>query len=387
MTDLLLRLFVRNHENSADAEVRTGVGTLAGLVGILCNLLLFAGKLTAGILSGALSIVADAVNNLSDAASSVITLLGFRMARRPADREHPFGHARIEYLAGLAVSMMILVIGTELGLSSVRKILNPTTLNLSFLSCGILVGSMAVKYWMGLFFRTLGKKISSLVLEATAQDCRNDALMTATVLGACLFSQIFHKNVDGWVGLGVAVFIFWSGIRVAGETISPLLGRRADPELVQRLSQLVLSHEQILGIHDLLVHDYGPGQCFASLHAELDAREDPLDCHDIIDEVECQALRELGIHLVIHYDPVEVNDEEWNRLHRLVDEAVKTIDSSFSVHDFRLIRSKEQTRVDFDLALPYSCTLTGEAIKLSVYEFLLARGEAYPLTIHFDRNL
>ena len=247
MTNLLQRLFLLMSPESPG--YRSAAGRLAGWVGICCNVLLFACKLAAGLLAGSLSILADAVNNLSDAASSVITLLGFHLSRRPPDKDHPYGHARIEYLSGLAVSVMILLIGLELGVSSVRKILNPSPVEFSLLSFGILLASIGVKYWMSRFFRTLGRQIDSTVLEATALDSRNDFLVTTGVLVGCLFTRYFHINVDGWVGLALAVFIFWSGIEVAGDTVSPLLGPRADPELVRQLTELVLSHEKILGIH------------------------------------------------------------------------------------------------------------------------------------------
>ena len=383
MTNFLQHFFLPMSPESPG--YRSAAGRLAGWVGIFCNVLLFACKLAAGLLSGSLSIVADAVNNLSDAASSVITLLGFHLSRRPPDKDHPYGHARIEYLSGLAVSVMILLIGLELGVSSVRKILSPTPVEFSLLSFGILLASIAVKYWMCRFFHTLGRQIDSTVLEATALDSRNDFLVTAAVLSGCLFTRYFRINIDGWVGLGLAVFIFWSGIGVAGDTVSPLLGPRADPELVQKLTELVLSQKKVLGIHDLLVHDYGPGQCFASLHAELSAQEDPLQCHDLIDRMECEALSRLQVHLVIHWDPVETDDAQRREMEQLLSSVISAMDPRFSFHDFRLVRGSGQPRLVFDLAIPYDCTATQEEISAALSQSLHEYGKDYPLTVRFDR--
>ena len=347
MTNLLLRLFVKNYRDTKNPKVRAAYGKLAGAVGIVCNLLLFAAKLAAGLLSGAVSIVADAVNNLSDASSSLITLLGFRLAERPADDEHPYGHARIEYLTGLAVSALILIIGFELGKSSFEKILHPEEIAFTWLTGAILLSSVAVKLWMYVFCEKLGRRIGS------AADSRNDVITTGAVLLGCLAWQLWGVRVDGYVGLLVALFIFWSGISIAKDTISPLLGEQASPELVSSISELVLRHEGILGIHDLMVHDYGPGQCFASVHAEMSAAEDPLYCHDIIDDIERDALHDLRVHLVIHYDPVVTDDEELNRLRGIVGELLRGIDPAIRTHDFRMVRGPSHTNLIFDMEIPF----------------------------------
>ena len=307
MTGLLLRLFVKDADNTENPAVHTSIGKMAGFTGICCNILLFLGKLLAGLLSGSVSILADAINNLSDAGSSLVTLLGFYLAQRPADKEHPYGHARYEYLSGLVVSALILVIGLELGKSSFEKVLHPQPILATPVVWGVLTVSLCLKLWMSHFFRTLGARIRSVTLTAASADSRNDVIATAGVLLGYIVSSLFGVNVDGIVGLGIAAFILWSGIGIARDTISPLLGAR-DPELVKKLSALVLSHEKVLGIHDLLVHDYGPGQCFASVHAELSAEENPLACHDIIDDIEQDAWERLNVHLVIHYDPVMTNE-------------------------------------------------------------------------------
>ena len=354
MTALLLKLFVKDYKNSADPAVRSSYGKLAGIVGIVCNLLLFAGKLTVGILAGAVSVTADAVNNLSDATSSLVTLLGFKLAERPADEEHPYGHARIEYLSGLAVAGLILVIGVELVKSSFDKILHPQSVELSVLTVAVLAGSILVKLWMSLFCGSLGKRIDSTALKATAADSRNDVISTAAVLLGLLLSRYFGWMIDGYIGMAVALFIIWSGCCIAKETIDPLLGKQADAQLSGQLSELILSHDLILGVHDLMVHDYGPGQRFASVHAEMNAAEDPMLCHDVIDDIERDAMRELKVHLVIHYDPVVTDDERLNSLRTRVAQIVKAYDESLSIHDFRMVQGPGHTNLIFDVALPFS---------------------------------
>ena len=387
MTKLLLRLFIKDYQNTEDPAVRGACGKLAGIVGIVCNLLLFAGKLLAGTLSGSVSITADAVNNLSDASSSLVTLLGFKMAERPADAEHPYGHARMEYLSGLLVAILILIIGVELGKSSIQKILHPEAVEFSVLTLCILVGSILMKLWMCLFCRKLGKRIQPTTLEATAADSRNDVITTAAVLLGCLAGHFFHWRIDGWVGALVAVFILASGWSIAKETISPLLGKQADPELVQRISRLVLSHEKILGIHDLMVHDYGPGQCFASVHAEMDMHEDPLMCHDILDDVERDAMRELRVHLVIHYDPIVTDDDELNHMRTLVQKELAAIDPRLSMHDFRMVRGPQHTNLIFDLAVPYSMSDKTAELKRRIDECVQFEDSKYYTVITFDHAI
>lgn len=310
MTELLLRLFVKNHREIENPAVRTAVGKLAGSIGIVCNSLLFFGKLAVGLLCGSVSILADAVNNLSDVSSSVVTLLGFRMAQQPADRDHPYGHARYEYLSGLIVSFLILLIGGGLVKTSVEKILHPVSVAFSALTFIVLAVSVGVKLWMCLSLRRLGRKIRSTALLATSTDSRNDVVATSVVLLSCLTEHFFSLNIDGYAGLAVALFILYSGFQLAKEAVSMLLGKRADDELLFKIGELVRSDEKFLGMHDLMVHDYGPGQCFASVHVEVSPTEDILTCHDHIDAIECRALEELHVHLVIHCDPVTPCSEE-----------------------------------------------------------------------------
>ncbi len=384
MTKLLLKRFVRGSQNPEDPEMRSQVGSLAGITGIVCNVLLFVGKLIIGWLTGAVSIMADAMNNLADAASSVVTLLGFRLAKRPADADHPYGHARYEYLSALVVSVLVLFIGVELAKTAIEKIVRPQMPAFSTATLIVLLCSIGLKLWMSRFYAKLGKYIHSGALQATAVDCCNDCIATTGVLVACLIGNFFDVNIDGWLGLLIALLILWSGIKIARETISPLLGKQADRELVAKLSELVLSHQQVLGIHDLLVHDYGPGQCYASVHAELNAETDPLYCHDIIDDIECDALRELNVKLVIHYDPVVLSDGEWSEMRGVVENIVKAIEPTLSVHDFRLVRGAKQTKLVFDLAVPYGLDCRHRDWKAEIDRGLAAMGKSYPTVIRFD---
>ncbi len=382
MTKLLLWLFLRGKDPAEPAQ-HSAVGRLAGTIGIFCNAALFAAKLAVGLLAGSVAIMADGWNNLSDAAASVVALLGFYLAQRPADQDHPYGHARYEYLSALTVAVLILLIGIELAQSAFSKILQPEAMVLSGWSVLVLLGSMTLKFWMMCWFRTTGKIIDSETLRATAVDCRNDVLATGAVLVGCLVGHYFDAQIDGWIGLAVALFIFYSGVTLAKETISPLLGKQADAALVERIGQVILSHDQVFGIHDLLVHDYGPGRCFASVHAEVSARQDPMVSHDIIDDIERDVLRELNVHLVIHYDPVDVEDQQWQSLRLAVEQIAFRIDPRLSVHDFRLLR-EEKLRLVFDLDVPFSVPKSRTELKEAIDDGLAEQGIACETVIHFD---
>ena len=386
MTKLLIRLFVKDYENKESLKVRAGVGRLSGIVGIACNLLLFAGKLAVGLLAGAMSIVADAMNNLSDAASSIVTLIGFRLAERPADEDHPYGHARYEYLSGLAVAALIIVIGFELGKGSVEKILHPEPVEFSLVTALVLVGSILVKLWLATFNRRLGKHIDSQTLKATAADSRNDVISTAAVLAAGLVEKFSGVQVDGFMGLGVALFILYSGAMLGKETISPLLGENATPELRKLILDTIQSDERVLGYHDLMVHDYGPGQRFASLHVEMDQRDDPILCHEIIDNLERTCYQQHNVHLVIHYDPVVVGDEELNEMRQVVAELLAQQDSRLTHHDFRMVRGKGHTNLIFDVALPFDLKGKEKQLKKSIDKALsqLRQDTTYYTVITFD---
>ena len=352
MTKLMLRLFVPGYENPDAPKVRGRVGKLSGMVGIICNILLFGFKMTVGTISGAVSITADAMNNLSDATSAVVTLVGFKLAEKPADEDHPYGHARYEYLSGLAVAALIVVIGFELAKTSVEKIFHPTDVLFSLPVVIVLVGSVLLKLWMCFFNRYLGKYLNSTALLATSADSRNDAISTTAVLVAGLLGVAFGVKIDGYIGLGVALFILYSGATLAKETISPLLGENASPELRQSIADLVSREPAVLGIHDLMVHDYGPGQRFASMHVEMDQRDDPIRCHELIDNLERECREELNVHLVLHYDPVVTGDAQLERLRTQVRTFLQQQDARISIHDFRMVQGKEHTNLIFDVALP-----------------------------------
>jgi cation diffusion facilitator family transporter len=386
MTELLLKLFVKDYQEAEQPAVRASIGRLAGIVGIVCNSLLFLFKLIAGLLAGSVSIIADAVNNLSDASSSLVTLIGFKLAQRPADKNHPFGHARYEYLSGFIVSALIFVIGIELAKSSVEKIIYPEAVELSILSVSVLVASVLLKLWMFLFCRKLGKRINSTTLQATSVDSRNDVISTTAVLVGCVIGYLFDIKIDGYIGLGVALFIIYSGITLAKETINPLLGEQTDEKLVDDISELVLSHDKIIGMHDLLVHDYGPGQCFASVHAELNADEDPLICHDIIDDIERNVLEKLSVNLVIHYDPVVTDDEELNYMRDVVVDIIIEIDSRLTLHDFRMVRGAKRTKLVFDLVIPYSMEEEKHRLKEIIDKGIKTEGKHYDAVICFDKK-
>ena len=384
MKKRLLRLFLKDHTDIRNPEVRTRVGKLAGWVGIFCNVLLFAGKLLVGTLCKSVSITADAVNNLSDASSSVVTLLGFKLAEKPADLEHPYGHDRMEYLSGLAVAAMILLIGAELVKTSVARIVHPEPVEFSLAIVLVLLASIALKLWMAGFNRGLGKEIDSAALAATAADSRNDVIATGAVLLACVAGKLANVMIDGWIGLAVAIFIIISGIGIAKDTIDPLLGMAPDETLVQGITKLLLSDERVLGVHDLMIHDYGPGRRFASVHVEMDYRYDVLDAHELIDEMERRVKQELGVELVIHYDPIVTDDEELRRIRAQVEEILHAVDPQLTIHDFRMVRGKVHTNVIFDMVVPFSMQPEQQKLRELVERQLKADGKQYHAIITFD---
>ena len=383
MTRLLVALFAKG--DPAQPAVRAKTGKLSGAVGIICNVLLCILKLIVGTVCGSVSVTADALNNLSDATSSVVTLIGFRLAERPADDDHPYGHARYEYLSGLAVAAMIIVIGFELAKTSLDKIINPAAVQMNSWMLAVLVGSVLVKLWLCLFNRRLGKRISSQTLMATAADSRNDVIATSAVLASVLVEHYFQWKIDGWMGMAVALFILYSGVSLAKQTISPLLGETASPELQQLIVDTICKEPKILGYHDLMVHDYGPGQRFASIHVEMDEKESALECHELIDILERQCLRAHNIHLVIHYDPVVTDDPELDRLRTVVTEILKEQDSRITIHDFRMVQGKDNTNLIFDVVLPGELMKKQKAIKKMLDEKLNKQGQCiYHTVVTFD---
>ena len=384
MTQLLIRLFVRHPDDTKDAAVRTAYGNLASLVGMACNLLLCLGKLAAGTLFGSIAIMADALNNLSDASSNVVSLVGFRLAAKGPDEKHPYGHARMEYLSGLAVAVMILVIGVELVKSSVQKILHPEAVEFSVLTAAVLTGSILLKLWMALFDRKLGRKISSAALIAAAADSRSDVIATGAVLLACVIGRLTGLMIDGWAGLLVALFILWSGVGVVKDTVDPLLGAKPDEALVRAIAYLMTSHVNILGFHDLMVHDYGPGRRFASVHAEIDHRIDPLVAHEILDEIERQAKRELHVDLVIHYDPIVTDDPEIAAVRTRVLQIMHGLDPRLSLHDFRMVSGSHHVNVIFDMVIPPEDAQTAEQLRRQIEAQLQDGKKTYHLIVTFD---
>ena len=385
MTKLLLRLFVRGYKNPDDPKVRGKVGKFSGIVGIICNLLLFGFKLAVGTISGSVSITADAMNNLSDATSSVVTLIGFKLAEKPADEDHPYGHARYEYLSGLAVAALIVIIGFELAKTSVEKILHPAEVLFTLPVVIVLLGSVGMKLWMCLFNRYLGKLVHSTTLMATAADSRNDIIATSAVLVAGVIGTLSGLKLDGYIGLAVALFILYSGATLARDTISPLLGENASPELREQIAALIQSEPAVLGYHDLMVHDYGPGQRFASMHVEMDRKADPLHCHELIDNLERACMEKLNVHLILHYDPVVTGDAELERMRTLVTQLLRQRDERINIHDFRMVPGQEHTNLIFDVVLPPDLMPAKGEIKKRLDEALASLEETtYYTVITFD---
>ena len=380
-----MRLFIKNCDDVNNPAVREKYGVLAGAVGIVLNLLLSAGKLFAGLATGSISITADAFNNLSDAGSSVVTLVGFKVAGQKADDGHPFGHGRVEYLAGLLVSLMILLVGVELGKSSVEKILHPEAVTFSALSAAILVCAILVKLWMGQFNRRLGKKIGSAAMAATAADSVSDAVATAAVLAGALVNRFAHVNIDGWVGLAVAVFILRSGWGAAKDTINPLLGASPDPELVRQLRELVLSHPQVVGIHDMIIHDYGPGRRLCSFHAEVPQDADILAAHDAIDHIEREIQEKFGIETTVHMDPIATDDEKVTQLRARVAALAQAVEPEMTIHDFRVVEGPTHTNVIFDAVVPHRCRLSDQEVRERLSRAVTALDSAYQAVIQIDR--
>ena len=386
MIEFLARVFIRHRDTLSPSALRQAYGQLCGAVGIGLNLLLFVGKLFAGTISGSIAITADAFNNLSDAGSSVVTLLGFRLAGRKPDPEHPFGHGRMEYISGLAVAGLILLMGVELGKSSLKKILSPEEIVSSPLVLAILAVSVAVKLYMFYYNRSIGKKIKSAAMSATATDSLSDAVSTTAVLMATLVGQFTGLNIDGWVGLLVALFILFSAYKAAKETLSPLLGQTPDPEFVEHIEQIVLSYPEVLNIHDLIVHDYGPGRMMISLHAEVSADGDLLQLHDVIDNAEHRLKKELGCMAVIHMDPIITNDAHTDALRMAVAEKVKSIDPRLTIHDFRTVPGSTHTNLIFDVVVPYDVKLTADEVRRRIGALVKELDENYFAVVQVDNS-
>ena len=370
MIKLLTKLFIKDHENVTSAAVRRAYGTMCSLYGIFLNLLLFAGKYIAGLISGSVAITADAFNNLSDAGSSMIPLLGFAIAGKKPDPDHPFGHGRAEYLAGLVLSGVIILMGFELVKSSFEKILHPEPISSGLLPAVILVCSILVKFYMSLYNRSVGKKINSAGRQATATDSLSDSIATTVVLLSMGISYFFHVNIDGYAGLLVAVFIIYAGFNAAKDTVSPLLGQAPDPEFVQQVADIVTAHPEVVGIHDLAVHDYGPGRVMVSLHAEVSGDGNIFDLHDAIDTAETALKEQLGCIATIHMAPIEADTTAVSQMRAAVAEKLKELDDVISIHDFRMVPGPTHTNLIFDAVVPADYKKSDEELAASIRQHI-----------------
>ena len=385
MVTLLAKLFIKDYRNTENPSVRGAYGILCSIVGIILNLLLFAGKYLAGTLSGSLAIMADALNNLSDAGSSMVTLIGFRFAGRGPDTDHPFGHGRYEYRSGLVVSFLILWMGIELGRSSIEKIANPEAMEGGWLTILILAASIAVKFYMNFYNRKIGKKIDSFAMKATAMDSLSDCIATTVVLICTVIYLATDVNLDGWGGGLVALFIIYTGITSIRDTLSPLLGQAPDPEYVQKIEMIVKAHPEILGIHDLVVHDYGPGHRLISLHGEVSGDGDIYVLHDVIDRIEQELHDKLGCEAVIHMDPIAANDEHVNAMREKVEELLTQWDSRISLHDFRMVEGPTHTNLIFDAVVPQDLAATEEEAQKKIAQLIAQLGDMYRAVVKIDR--
>ena len=386
MTDLILRIFVRDHKYTEDPAVRDKCGRVAGAVGIVTNFLLFLMKIIVGTVFHSVSITADAVNNLTDSGSSVVTLIGFKMASKPADEKHPFGHARIEYLSGVIVSFIVIFLGLQLGMSSIEKIITPEENALTPVALVVLVISILAKLWQCLFYRKVGRMIKSESVEATSKDSRNDVIATSVVLLGAVITMLTGVNLDGYMGAAVALFIVFSGVQLTISTADPLLGQAPEGELVQTITEKMLSYPGIIGMHDLAVHNYGVGRCFASAHCEVDAKNDILVSHDLIDNIERDFSRDLGIHMVIHLDPVIVGDARTDALHCKVQSLVTALYPTVTIHDFRVIWGVTHSNIVFDAAVPFAVKDSDAVITQKLEAEIQKLDPDYRTVVTIDRS-
>lgn len=384
MIHAFTRLFIKNSDDISNPEVRTAYGNLSGIIGIILNLCLFLAKLGAGIISASVSVIADALNNLSDAGSSVVTFIGFKLARKPADREHPFGHGRYEYVAGLGISVVIFLVGFELIMNSVHKIFSPDAkTEFSFVSLAILIASVCVKMWMYFFNKVLSRKINSNTLKAASLDSLTDCAATTVVILGLVISHIWGINIDGYLGVAVAVFIIFTGVNTMKDSISPLLGNPPDEDMVSEIRETVLADEKIIGVHDLIVHDYGVGRCIISLHAELSDKLTLTEAHDVIDRTEKLLEQKFRCMATLHLDPIAADDMELMALKNLVADKLCEIDNKFSIHDFRVVKG-EKTKLIFDLAVPYDCKIPNDKIRVLATEKIKYLNKDYEPIIQIE---
>ncbi len=387
MTGLLVKHFVKDYEKTERVSVRTAYGVLASVVGIFCNIVLFVVKWTIGYLLNSISVMADAFNNLSDAGSSVIGLIGVKMAGKPADKDHPFGHGRIEYITALVVAFLVLQVGFRLFRDSVGKIRDPEALNFQTGAVIVLALSIGVKLWFAHFNNTLGKKIDSKVMMATSADAMGDVITTAATIASILFFRLTGINADGIVGLGVSLVVMWAGVGIARDTLEPLIGEAAEPEEYDRITKFVEGYQGILGSHDLIVHNYGPGRSMASIHAEVPNDVDIETSHEIIDRIERDAVKNMGIFLVIHMDPVETRDIRVLQVRKQVEETVEAVDSLVSIHDFRMVSGEDQINLIFDMVVPYEYDKEKqEELRTMLTKLLQITDQRYRCVITIERS-
>jgi len=386
LISLLAKIFIKDRKNTGSNETRTAYGTLCSLVGIVLNIILFGIKLTAGIITGAISVVSDAFNNLTDAASSIITLLGFRIANQKADKDHPFGHGRIEYVSGLVVSMLIILVGFELGKGSVEKIISPEKVLFSISAVIILSASILTKAYMAFYNFRIGKKFSSSAMCATGTDSLCDCIATSAVLVCLIISEFTGINLDAYCGLLVSAFILFSGVRAVKETIDPLLGTPPSKEYIEKISEIVYSYDGVAGIHDLVVHDYGPGRTMISLHAEVSSDVDILVTHDMIDEIEVRLRQELNCDAVIHMDPIVTDDERVLETKEKITALIGCIDHKLSIHDFRMVEGPTHTNVIFDVVVPYDVTKSDREIREDIETIIKTIDKSYNAVINIDKS-
>jgi cation diffusion facilitator family transporter len=386
MTNLLIRFFVKDYQNKDDAVVRGRYGKFSGVVGVVTNFLLFLIKFFTGLIFNSIAIMADAVNNLSDSASSIVTLVGFKLAGKPADVEHPYGHARIEYLSGLIVSISILILGFQLAQTSFSKILHPQDAEFSLLSVAVLVVAILIKLWQAAFYKKVGNTIGSTAIAATAADSRNDVFSTCAILIGMIITRFTGFNLDGYMGMAVALIIMYSGVKLILATSNPLLGMAPDKELVDDIYSKIISYDGILGIHDLNVHNYGPGRCFASVHCEVSASQDIMVSHDIIDNIERDFLREKGIHMVIHLDPIVTDDPRTNALKAEVVKIIDEISEKITMHDFRVVWGATHSNLIFDVCVSFDFGMTDAELSNLIAEKIHQLDPSYYAVITVDHD-
>lgn len=386
MVTILSRLLIKNYQEYTNPVVRRAYGVLAGAVGIILNILLFIGKYVAGLFSGSVSIMADAFNNLSDAGSSFITMLGFQLAGKEPDPQHPFGHGRMEYVSGLAVSVLIIVMGVEVFKTSIQKIFHPEQMELSILTMLILFASIAVKVYMSFYNRIYGKKLDSSAMKATATDSLSDCISTAVVLMSMLVYQFLHINLDGWSGLVVAIFILIAGVNSARDTLSPLLGEAPDEELVREIEQTVMEYPDVVGVHDMVVHNYGPGRMMISLHAEVPGNMDIYQLHDTIDLIELKMKQKFQCEAVIHMDPIATDDEQVMSLRQEVGELVKLYDDALTIHDFRMVTGPTHTNLIFDVVVPQGYKKSDKEISTEIAKRINQKWNNYFAVIKMEKR-